>query len=66
MPLTADTQENLTLEIFPFVDRLHLQEAIVTVIAESYLALDPTAAAAEAGAGALAEGVTAYAVRFEK
>ncbi len=49
--------------ISPFRSFRH-QETIVTVVAESYLALDPTAAAAKAGAEALAGAVTAYGVRM--
>lgn len=48
---------------FPYA--LIFQEAIISVVAESYLALDPTPAAAGAGAEALAGAVTSYSVRFE-
>ncbi len=60
-------QGNFTQTISPLFGPLRHQENIVTSVAESYLALDaldPTAAGARAGAGALAGAVTAYAVRF--
>lgn len=49
-----------------FVYRLAFQETILSVVAESYLALDPTPAAARAGAEALAGAVTSYSVRYKR